>query len=236
MSFAEVVDGIRRTSQPDRLPRYGQGVCRAGIRIPTPTQAKLPPRLRPVVPSESASQRHHRVASSEPSFGSTLTIPSKVMAIFEVQLEGTNAESPKPQPKRWITLERRLHVKIHRNYLRSAVASMAALSERQGSSLVCETFGSNIPPANTISKGGKAIAVEYVDKTTASNAFSPLSAAAAAAFQRGKKVSRYTKPTGPQKPAGPSSKKNSAMLLQLSIYIVAETRKPRYKESAALSF
>lgn len=95
MSFAEVVDGIRRTSQPDRLPQYGQGVCRAGIRIPTPTQAKLPPRLRPVVPSENASQHHHRVASSEPSFGSTLTIPSKVMAIFEVQLEGTNAESPK---------------------------------------------------------------------------------------------------------------------------------------------
>lgn len=94
ISFAEVTEELRRTTQPQRMPQYRLQLGRIGIRIPTPDRARLPPHLRLAGPGGSSSHHHQRLTSSESSIGPTMTIPPRVTALFKVHLEGANVESP----------------------------------------------------------------------------------------------------------------------------------------------
>lgn len=157
ISFAEVIDELRRTGHPERLPQYRLQLGRVGVRIAIPTQAELPPHPRPAGQSGDSSQRHQRVVSSESSVGSIATVPPKVMAIFKVHLEGTNAESPEVlKLVQWLhSLNPNIGLQLNGVYMARSTAILfmapwylwAQLRERRGFSLVCETFGSNMLPA-----------------------------------------------------------------------------------------
>lgn len=144
ISFAKVVDELRRQSNRDRLSRYCLPVGGVGVRIPKPTdKTRIPSNLRTFAPSESASMHHQ-------------PLPPAVTAIFKVHLDNTDLDSPEVlKLVQWVhCLDLNIGLQLSGAYkprptemaLTAPWYLRAQFSQRQGFSLVCETFGSNKLP------------------------------------------------------------------------------------------
>lgn len=157
ISSAEIVDELRRKSNPDRLPQYCLRVGRVGVRIPIPSTAKVPPHLRVEAPSGSSSMHHRKLTSSESSAGYEAPTPQAVIAIFKVHLDNTNAASPEVvKLVQWIhSLNPNIGLILSGVYMSRSTELIfmapwylwAQLCQHRGFSLVCETFGSDRLPA-----------------------------------------------------------------------------------------
>lgn len=157
ISFAKIVDELRKKSNPDRLPQYCLQVGRAEVRIPIPSTAKVPPHLRLEALSGSSPIHHRRLTSSESSAGYEASTPQAVIAIFKVHLENTNAASPEVvKLVQWIhSLNPNIGLILSGVYMSRSTELIfmaprhlwAKLCLHRGFSLVCETFGSDRLPA-----------------------------------------------------------------------------------------
>lgn len=158
ISLAQVVEALRRESNPDRRPEYRLQLGRVGIRIPVLSQAKLPPHLKALEPSTSKSGR--RQESSAESYATASSTPMQsypeFTAVFTVHLQSTDPVSI--ETRRLVDWVHSLHpsVGLELTGLYKADSTVflfhapwyvwAQLNGLQGVSLVCEAHGWNRLP------------------------------------------------------------------------------------------
>ncbi|MCJ1397564.1 hypothetical protein MMC11_000758 [Xylographa trunciseda] len=145
INFAEIIGGLRRTSQSDRTPQYSLQRGKVGIRIALPS---LPPHARAT---------KMRPSSSSDSIGATsvMSIPD-VRAIFKVHLSSPEAASGEVQKiVEWIhQLNPAIGLEISGLYSTRSTCLIleapwhiwALLQNSTNLDLVCETFEKNQLP------------------------------------------------------------------------------------------
>jgi hypothetical protein len=150
LSFAEIIEELRRKTHPDCSPAYQLKVGRVGIRVPVPGQAGLPVHLKEFT-------GHCRTSSSRSAGeGSTPTPASPHLnAVFTIYLEDGASSGNTKRLVDWIhSLNPDVGVELTGVYAsRSTVIILdtpwriwAQLNGYPGFTFVCESFGRNMLP------------------------------------------------------------------------------------------